>query len=135
MDTTTDPLIPQPVRPNMLKLSVTGDSFKFPLIPGQYRNDSDKFELSESASASREEVDFTEERYNIFGKLSFDVSPQDSLVFTYFLDYFDIKGDRNKNLVKSSIRQMVHMASMLQTYGIIAQQIYVDFIQRTWKNS
>lgn len=103
------------------------DRFWF-FLSGQYRNDSDKFNLSESASSTQEGVDFTEDRYNIFGKLSFGFTPKDNLTFTYFLDYFDISGSRNKNLVKSrqSLRQRHYMAFNGYYQKVLTANFIVD---------
>jgi hypothetical protein len=70
-------------------------------VSGQYRNNSDKFQLSESASSTREEVDYSQKRMGGFGKLSFKLSPNDSITLIGFVDDFDIEGSRDRNLIKT----------------------------------
>jgi hypothetical protein len=98
-------------------------------LSGQHRNDADTFRLSESASSIREEVDFTQNRYNGFGKLSFKISPRDSLKVTYFLDYFDTAGSRSKNLVKSRqpLSEMHHMAYNGHYQRVFSDNFIFDF--------
>jgi hypothetical protein len=66
-------------------------------LSGQHRNNSSKFRLSQSASLDEEETDYSEKRYNGFGKLSIQPTRRDSLSLIYFLDYYDIIGTRSKN--------------------------------------
>ncbi len=68
---------------------------------GQYRNDSSTFNLSESASAAREEVDFAMKRTGLFGKLTYKMTPSDSFNLTYFLDDYSVNGSRDLNLIKT----------------------------------
>ncbi|NIM91061.1 MAG: hypothetical protein GTO17_08950 [Candidatus Aminicenantes bacterium] len=68
---------------------------------GQYRKNSRKFNLSESASSVREEVEYVEKRTGLFGKLSLKPSDNDSFTFMYFLDDYNIEGDRSVNTIKS----------------------------------
>jgi hypothetical protein len=70
-------------------------------VSGQYRNNADKFALSQSASSSREEVDYSNKRGGLFGKLSLKMTPNDSMTFMYFLDDQKIVGERDRNIVKS----------------------------------
>lgn len=67
----------------------------------QYRNDASKFNLSESASSTREEVDYTQKRLGLFGKLSFKLSANDSFTFMYFKDSYDVEGERSPNTIKT----------------------------------
>jgi hypothetical protein len=76
------------------------DKLRF-FLSGQYRNDGDKFNLSQSASSTQERVTYMEKRYNGFGKTSFNLSPKDSFSVSYFLDYYDINGSRSKNAILS----------------------------------
>jgi hypothetical protein len=68
---------------------------------GQYRGDSSAYNLSQSASATREQVDYTMKRLGLFGKLTFNVTPSDSFVLTYFLDDYKVDGNRDMNLIRS----------------------------------
>jgi hypothetical protein len=71
---------------------------------GQYRNDAQTFQLSESASSTREEVDFKDKRGGIFGKVSLKLTRNDSFTFTYFMDDRTREGERDKNIVKNQHR-------------------------------
>lgn len=53
-------------------------------LSGQYRNNADTFQLSESASSTREEVDYSQKRIGFFGKLTFKPTGNDSLTLMYF---------------------------------------------------
>ncbi|NIM57854.1 MAG: hypothetical protein GTO16_02775 [Candidatus Aminicenantes bacterium] len=79
---------------------IIGDSLWF-FGSGQYRKNSSKFNLSESASSTREEVAYLEKRTGLFGKLSLKPSDNDSFTFIYFLDDYDIEGDRSVNTIKA----------------------------------
>ena len=68
---------------------------------GQYRSDASAFRLSQSASATREEVDYNMNRLGLFGKLTYNITPSDSLVLTYFLDDYNVDGNRDMNLIKT----------------------------------
>ena len=70
-------------------------------VSGQYRNNSDTFNLSESASSAREEVEYAQKRMGGFGKLTFKLSPNDSFTFIAFLDSFDVEGSRDRNVIKT----------------------------------
>lgn len=96
---------------------------------GQYRKDSSKFNLSESASAAREEVDFSMKRTGLFGKGSLKLTPNDSFTFAYFLDDYDVNGSRDKNLIKT--RQTTNKSNMGVYSGfyqrVFGENIIVDF--------
>lgn len=70
-------------------------------VSGQYRNDANKFNLSESASATREAVDYTNKRTGLFGKATFKLTPNDSFSLLYFLDTYSILGSRDLNTIKT----------------------------------
>jgi hypothetical protein len=103
------------------------DSLWF-FVSGQYRNDSDTFNLSESASASQEEVDYSQNRYNGFGKLSFNLTNRDSLTVTYFLDYYDVAGSQSKNTVisRQSLRKRHYMAYNGHYQHVFSDNIIVN---------
>jgi len=69
-------------------------------LSGQYRKNSSKFNLSESASSVREQVDYAEDRKGGFGKVTFKLSPNDSFSVLSFLDTFQQVGSRDVNTVK-----------------------------------
>jgi hypothetical protein len=98
-------------------------------VSGQYRNNADTFNLSKSASSTEEEVNYSEDRYNGFGKLSFNVSPRDSLTLTYFLDYYDIKGSRSKNTIMSRqpLNERHYMAYSGYYQRVFSNNLVVDF--------
>ena len=75
-------------------------------MSGQYRNDNNTFNLSESASTTEagEEVDFGDKRGGVFGKVSLKLTRNDSLTFSYFLDQRKREGERDKNLIKTQAR-------------------------------
>jgi hypothetical protein len=66
-------------------------------LSGQHRNNSNSFNLSQSASSTEALTNYSEKRNNLFGKLGFHPSNRDLVTFTYFLDYYDIVGTRSKN--------------------------------------
>jgi hypothetical protein len=70
-------------------------------LSGQHRNNTSKFRLSQSASATREEVDYGENRNGGFGKVTFKLSPKDSFTFFSFLDTYKILGSRDLNTIKN----------------------------------
>lgn len=74
-------------------------------LSGQYRNDSSTFNLSKSASSIEEEVDFVNKRGGVFGKLSFKLSPNDSITVMGYMDDQSIEGERDKNIIKSQQRK------------------------------
>lgn len=66
-------------------------------ISGQYRNNSNKFNLTPNASPTEEVTDYSEKRYNGFGKLSFRPTSNDALTLNFFIDKYDIIGTRSVN--------------------------------------
>ncbi|MBN1225281.1 MAG: TonB-dependent receptor [Candidatus Aminicenantes bacterium] len=66
-------------------------------VSGQYRNNSSEFQLTEIASPTQETTDFSEKRYNGFGKLTFQPTGRDLLSFIFFRDQYDILGSRSVN--------------------------------------
>ncbi len=78
---------------------IAKDKFWF-FVSGQYRKNADEFQLSSSASSTRETVDYSQARKGFFSKFSFKMSQKDSLTFLAFLDYFDVIGSRDKNTPK-----------------------------------
>jgi hypothetical protein len=66
-------------------------------ISGQYRNNSNKFNLTPNASPTEEATDYSEKRYNGFGKLTFRPTSNDALTLSFFLDKYDIIGTRSVN--------------------------------------
>ncbi|MFQ6116008.1 MAG: carboxypeptidase regulatory-like domain-containing protein, partial [bacterium] len=104
------------------------DKFWFFLL-GQHRNNSDTFKLSESASSTREEVDYTQKRYGLFGKLSLKLSPNDSFTFMAFYDTFDVEGERDKNTIKTRQRSREYDYYVLSAYyqRVLGENLIVDF--------
>ncbi len=98
------------------------DKFWF-FTSGQYRKDSSKFKLSESASSIREEVDYSNKRWGLFGKLSFKLTANDSFNLTYFLDDYTIVGTRDQNMVKT--RQPLEEYNM-GVYSAYYQRVFGD---------
>ncbi len=98
-------------------------------LSGQYRNNSKSFQLSESASSTREEVDYRQKRTGLFGKLSFKLTPNDSFTVLYFLDDFTIEGSRDKTIIKN--RQATYDYNMGTYSGyyqrVLGQNLIVDF--------
>lgn len=92
-------------------------------LSGQYRNNSKSFQLSESASSTREEVDYGQKRTGLFGKLSFTLTPNDSFTFMYFLDDYTIEGSRDKTIIKN--RQALYDYNM-GTYSGYYQRVFGD---------
>lgn len=70
-------------------------------LSGQYRRNSDEFPLSESASSTREVVDYDQQRKGFFGKLTLNLTPNDSFTFLGFLDDYAIVGSRDKNIIRT----------------------------------
>ena len=105
-DGATDPTMLEGYKDNKYDTAAT---FGGPIIrdklwffgSGQYRNNSSTFNLSESASSAREEVDYAQERTGLFGKISLKPSENDSFTFMYFLDDYSIEGSRSVNTIKS----------------------------------
>ena len=98
-------------------------------LSGQYRNNSKDFQLSESASSTREEVDYGESRTGLFGKLSFKLTPNDSFTFLYFLDDYTKEGSRDKTIIKT--RQPLYDYNMGTYSGyyqrVFGENLIVDF--------
>ena len=90
-------------------------------LSGQYRNNSKDFQLSESASSTREEVNYKQSRKGLFGKLSFKLTPNDSFTFVYFLDDYTTEGSRDKNTIKT--RQRLYEYNM-GTYSGYYQRVF-----------
>jgi hypothetical protein len=103
------------------------DKLRF-FLSGQYRNDGDKFNLSQSASSTLEKVTYMEKRYNGFGKTTFNLSPNDSFSVSYFLDYYDIDGNRSKNTILSRepLTERHFMAYNVYYQRIFSNKIIVD---------
>jgi hypothetical protein len=105
-DGATDPTMLEGYKDNKYDTAAT---FGGPIIrdklwffgSGQYRNNSSTFDLSESASSTREEVDYAQKRTGLFGKISLKPSENDSFTFMYFLDDYSIEGSRSVNTIKS----------------------------------
>ena len=92
-------------------------------LSAQYRNNQREFPLSESASSTREEVDYKQKRYGLFGKLTFSLSTNDSFSFMYFLDTYDIQGDRDANTIK--VRQQLQEYDY-NTWSVYYQRVFGD---------
>lgn len=92
-------------------------------LSGQYRNNSKDFQLSESASSTREEVNYKQSRKGLFGKLSFKLTPNDSFTFVYFLDDYTVEGSRDKTTIKT--RQPLNDYNM-GTYSGYYQRVFGD---------
>jgi hypothetical protein len=85
-------------------------------LSGQYRNGASKFNLSKSASASEEEVDFASKRTGLFGKLSLKLTANDSFTFMAFLDDQTREGERDKNIIKSQHRKEEFNSGVVSGY-------------------
>jgi len=107
---------------------VMRDKFWF-FLSGQYRNNADTFELSESASSIREEVEYSQKRYGFFGKLSLKLTPNDSFTFMAFYDTFDILGERDKNTIKNHQRAREYDYYVFSGYyqRVLGDNLIVDF--------
>lgn len=70
-------------------------------LSGQFRNDANTFNLSDSASPTREQVDYTNKRTGLFGKATFKLTANDSFSLLYFLDTYTIAGSRDLNTIKT----------------------------------
>ncbi|HUU52498.1 MAG TPA: TonB-dependent receptor [Candidatus Heimdallarchaeota archaeon] len=92
-------------------------------LSGQYRNNSRDFQLSESASSTRETVDYMQKRYGLFGKLTLNLSPNDSFSFLYFFDTYDIEGLRDPNSIK--VRQSMQEYDY-NTWSVYYQRVFGD---------
>ncbi len=98
-------------------------------LSGQYRNNTDTFQLSESASSTREEADYSQKRIGFFGKLTFKPTVNDSLTFMYFYDTYDINGNRDKNTIKIRQRAQEYDYNVFSGYyqRVIGDNLIVDF--------
>jgi len=96
---------------------------------GQYRNDSSKFNLSESASSIREEVDYRQKRAGLFGKLSFKLSANDSFTLLYFIDDYNAEGTRDKNTIKIQQPKEEYNMGVYSGYyqRVFGDNLIVDF--------
>ena len=92
-------------------------------VSGQYRNNADEFKLSESASSTRELVDYSNKRKGLFGKLSLKLTPNDSFTFMAFLDDQEIVGERDQNTVRTQQRQQEYN---IGTYSGYYQRVLSD---------
>jgi len=98
-------------------------------VSGQYRNDNNKFQLSESASSTREEVEFLGKRSGVFGKLSFKMSANDSFTFQVFLDDRSREGERSPNIIRTQQRKEDFESGVYSGYyqRVIGNNLLVDF--------
>jgi hypothetical protein len=98
-------------------------------LSGQYRDDKNKFNLSRSASATEEEVDFRDKRYSMFGKLTFKLSANDTVNFMYFIDDQDRVGERDKNIIKTQQRHRTWNTGVYSGYyqRVLSDKLLVDF--------
>ncbi len=98
-------------------------------LSGQYRNNAKDFQLSESASSIREEVNYKQKRTGLFGKVSFKLTPNDSFTFLYFMDDYTKEGSRDINTIKS--RQPLYDYNMGVYNGyyqrVFGENLIVDF--------
>jgi hypothetical protein len=98
-------------------------------ISGQYRDDKNKFNLSRSASATEEEVDYVNKRYGLLGKLTFKLSASDTFNFMYLLDDRRSEGERDKNIIKSRQRKQRFNTGVISGYyqRVLADNLLMDF--------
>jgi hypothetical protein len=99
-------------------------------LSGQYRNDDNTFELSDSASTNAgEEVTFSDKRGGVFGKLSLKLSGNDSLSFMYFMDTRKREGERDKNLIRTRARLQEWDYNIFSAYyqRVLSDNLLVDF--------
>jgi hypothetical protein len=98
-------------------------------LSGQYRNDKNKFNLSRSASASEDEVDYLNKRYGLFGKLTFKLSASDTVNFMYFVDDQEREGERDKNIIKTQQRVQTFNTGVYTGYyqKVLSDNLLVDF--------
>jgi hypothetical protein len=98
-------------------------------LSGQYRRDKNNFNLSRSASATEEEVDYLNKRYSVFGKLTFKLSANDTVNFMYFVDDQAIDGERDNNTVKSQQRSQTFNTGVYSGYyqRVLSDKLLVDF--------
>ncbi|MFP4082274.1 MAG: carboxypeptidase regulatory-like domain-containing protein [Candidatus Aminicenantes bacterium] len=98
-------------------------------LSGQTRNNSSTFKLSESASPTREEVDYGQKRTGLFGKLAFKLTASDSFTFLYFLDDYNIEGTRDKNIIKTRRAKSEYDMGVYSGYyqRVFGDNLIVDF--------
>jgi hypothetical protein len=98
-------------------------------LSGQYRHDKNNFNLSRSASATEEEVDYLNKRYSVFGKLTFKLSANDTVNFMYFVDDQAIDGERDNNTVKTQQRSQTFNTGVYSGYyqRVLSDKLLVDF--------
>jgi hypothetical protein len=90
-------------------------------VSGQYRDNSSRFNLTETASSTLAETDYSEKRYNGFGKLTFQPTRSDSLSLIFFKDKYDILGSRS---VTSPIGQQNISHNDYTSYSANYQRIF-----------
>lgn len=90
-------------------------------LSGQYRNNSSRFNLTETASPTLEETDYSEKRYNGFAKVTFQPTKNDSLALIFFRDQYDILGSRS---VTSPIGQQNIATNNYTSYSANYQRIF-----------
>jgi hypothetical protein len=97
-------------------------------LSGQYRNNEKTYTLSESASSTREEADYSQKRYGFFGKASFKPTVNDSFTFMYFLDTFDVIGERDSNIPKIRQRSREYDYNVFSGYyqRVLGENIIAD---------
>jgi hypothetical protein len=95
---------------------------------GQYRNDASKFNLSQSASSSEEEVDFANKRTGFFGKLSLKLTQNDLFTFMAFLDDSSREGERDKTIIKSQQRKEDFQSGVVSGYyqRVLSENLIFD---------
>ena len=98
-------------------------------VSGQYRNNASKFNLSQSASATREEVDYGQKRTGLFGKISFKLSSNDTFSFLYFMDDFNTEGSRDLNVIKPrhAITQLKYNVYSAYYQRVFGDNLILDF--------
>jgi hypothetical protein len=98
-------------------------------LSGQYRRDKNRFNLSRSASATEEEVDYLNKRGSVFGKLTFKLSANDTVNFMYFVDDQSINGERDNNTVKTQQRSQTFNTGVYSGYyqRVLSDKLLVDF--------
>jgi len=98
-------------------------------LSGQYRNDSQNFNLSASASPTRESVEYSNKRSGLFGKLSFKLSGYDSFTFLYFLDAYKINGSRDVNAIVTRRPKQDYNMGVYSGYyqRVFGENVIVDF--------
>ena len=97
-------------------------------LSGQYRNNAKTYTLSESASSIGEQADYSQKRSGFFGKASFKPTANDSFTFMYFLDSFDIIGERDSNILKTRQRSREYDYNVFSGYyqRVIGENIIAD---------